>query len=75
MVVKWFCGGIFAAGVLNVFPCSTRTKSPADKRGLQLDLARRIGLEPTLTEFLIASYGGNTEGRRHAGGTFLLAEF
>ena len=35
-----------------------------DKWGPQLDLARRIGLEPILTEFLIVSQSGNTEGRR-----------
>jgi len=46
-------GGIFAGRILNVFPCSTRTKSPMDKRGPQLDLTDRIGLEPVLTEFLI----------------------
>ena len=46
-------GGIFAGGILNVFPCRARTKGPMDKWGLQLDSARRIGLEPILTEFLI----------------------
>ena len=46
-------GGNFAAGILNVFPCSVRTKSLMYKQGLRLDSARQIGLEPVLTEFLI----------------------
>jgi hypothetical protein len=75
VVVNWFRGGIFACGGLNVFPGSARTKGPVDKRGPQLDLARRIGLEPILTEFLIVSYGGNTEGRRHTRGIFYWRNF
>jgi len=30
-------GGILARGILNIFPCTTRTKSPMDKQGPQLD--------------------------------------
>src|SRR5579859_4204484 len=48
------CGGNFSPSEIgNVLACSSRTKGAMDKRIRQLDSARRIGLETTLTDFLI----------------------
>jgi hypothetical protein len=62
-------GGIFTCGILNLFACNSTTKGAMWKWRAWLDSARQIGLETTLTRFLIVVERGIT------GGENVRAEF